>query len=357
MQPANVPDLTARQLHAVLAVAEYNSFIAAAAFLKTSQPALTRTIKRVEDVLGVRLFDRSTRRVAITAAGKEFVAVAERMLNDLRISISSMREIGEEQRGQIIISSIMSVANGLLPAIVAKYRASRPGIEIILREGVHGTVLEDVRSGTADLGATYVDDVPDFVEAKRVSREIFDVILPRTHPLTKIAKRSSITLAALVGFPLVSLPHEFPNSPNYRRCRCDSWTLTSSCRDGDSVRDNDELRARRGWHCHRAIWRYCRTSRQRLGRSYANEAPSQPRRGLDMVARKGADPGRPRICGHPRRDVAWTSLINAQLGIIIDIGFLLHRYSSWHLIAIIRSRRCFEVLYDPRAGSPRTLAE
>ena len=86
MPPANVPDLTARQLHAVLAVAEYNSFIAAAAFLKTSQPALTRTIMRVEDVVGVRLFDRSTRRVAITAAGREFVAVAERMLNDLRIS-------------------------------------------------------------------------------------------------------------------------------------------------------------------------------------------------------------------------------------------------------------------------------
>jgi len=78
MQPINVPDLTA---HAVLAVAEYNSFIAAAAFLKTSQPALTRTIMRVEDVLGVRLFDRSTRRVAITAAGKEFVAVAERMID------------------------------------------------------------------------------------------------------------------------------------------------------------------------------------------------------------------------------------------------------------------------------------
>ena len=144
MHPANVPDLTARQLHAVLAVAEYNSFIAAAAFLKTSQPALTRTIKRVEDVLGVRLFDRSTRRVAITAAGKEFVAVAERMLNDLRISVGSMREISAEQRGCIIVSSIMSLANGLFPAIVAKYRASRPGIEIVLREGVHGTVLEDV---------------------------------------------------------------------------------------------------------------------------------------------------------------------------------------------------------------------
>src|SRR5678815_405682 len=138
MQPTNIPDLSSRQLHAVLAVAEYNSIIAAAAFLKTSQPSLTRTIMRVEDVLGVRLFDRSTRRVAITAAGKE-------------------------QRGQIIISSIMSVANALIPAVAAKYRASRPGIEIMLREGVHGAVLEDIRSGTADLGATYVDNVPDFV--------------------------------------------------------------------------------------------------------------------------------------------------------------------------------------------------
>jgi DNA-binding transcriptional LysR family regulator len=208
MLPSNVPDLTARQLQAVVAVAQYNSFIAAAVFLRTSQPALTRTIKRVEDVLGVRLFDRSTRRVAITAGGKEFVAVAERMLNDLRISIGSMREIGEEQRGQIIISSIMSVANGLLPAIVAKYRATRPGIEIILREGVHGTVLEDIRSGTADLGVTYVDDVPDFVTAKRVNREVFDVVLQRTHPLSKAAKRRSVTLAELVDLPMVSLPHE-----------------------------------------------------------------------------------------------------------------------------------------------------
>jgi DNA-binding transcriptional LysR family regulator len=208
MQPTNIPDLSARQLHAVLAVAEYNSFIAAAAFLKTSQPALTRTIKLVEDVLGVRLFDRSTRRVTIPAAGREFVAVAERMLNDLRISVGSMRQISEQQRGQIIISSIMSVATGLLPAIVAKYRASRPGIEIILREGVHGTVLEDIRSGAADLGATYVDDVPDFVVSKRVSREVFDVILPRSHPLTKSARRSSVTLTDLVSFPLVSLPHE-----------------------------------------------------------------------------------------------------------------------------------------------------
>jgi DNA-binding transcriptional LysR family regulator len=72
MHPSNVPDLSARHLHAVLAVAEYNSFIAAAAFLKTSQPALTRTIKRVEDVLGVRLFESAKRAKADIAPASQF---------------------------------------------------------------------------------------------------------------------------------------------------------------------------------------------------------------------------------------------------------------------------------------------
>ena len=76
MDLSHIPDLGSRQLLAVLAIADYGSFIAAAAFLKTSQPALTRTIKRIEDVLGVSLFERTTRRVQLTPAGREFVAVA-----------------------------------------------------------------------------------------------------------------------------------------------------------------------------------------------------------------------------------------------------------------------------------------
>src|SRR4030095_16919565 len=108
MQPATIPDLSARQLHAVLAVAEYRSFIAAAAFLKTSQPALTRTIKQIEAILGASLFSRSTRQVSVTEAGKEFAALAERLLNDLKIGIENMRELAEQRRGQIIVASVMS---------------------------------------------------------------------------------------------------------------------------------------------------------------------------------------------------------------------------------------------------------
>jgi DNA-binding transcriptional LysR family regulator len=84
MQNLDVPDLRARELRAVVALAKYGSLVSAAAFLKTSQPALTRSIKRIEKILGVSLFARSTRQVEITAEGREFAAVAERVLKDLQ---------------------------------------------------------------------------------------------------------------------------------------------------------------------------------------------------------------------------------------------------------------------------------
>jgi len=115
VQTNSLLDVNPRQLRAVLAVAEYRSFIAAAAFLKTSQPALTRTIKQIEDTLGVSLFSRSTRQVSITEAGKEFAALAERLLNDLKMGVENVRELSEQQRGQIIVSSIMSLAHLLCP--------------------------------------------------------------------------------------------------------------------------------------------------------------------------------------------------------------------------------------------------
>lgn len=203
MTPLGTPDLTSRQLQTILALAEYGSFIAAASLLKTSQPAVTRTVKHVEDVLGIKLFDRSTRSVQITAAGKEFVAVAARMLNDLQITLRSMRELSDQRRGQIIISSIMSVANGKLPGLVSAYRLDYPGIELHVRDGVHGTVIEDVRSGAADFGITYLDDLPDPFLSVRVGREDFTVVLPKAHDL---ARKKTLSLSDLKGEPLVSLP-------------------------------------------------------------------------------------------------------------------------------------------------------
>jgi DNA-binding transcriptional LysR family regulator len=200
-----LPDFSARQLEAVLALAEYGSFVAAAARLRLSQPALTRSIQRLESELGVRLFERSTRRVQITAAGREFAAVAERMLNDLGITVRSVREVAEERRGLVVMSSVMSVAGGLLPGIIASYRADRPGVEIHVREGVHAAVLEDVRSGVADFGIGYVDELPDFAAGTALSRETFCVVMPARH---RLAARRGLSLSELRDEPMVGLPTE-----------------------------------------------------------------------------------------------------------------------------------------------------
>jgi DNA-binding transcriptional LysR family regulator len=205
MRRETCPDLSARQLGAVLAVAEYRSFVAAANALKMSQPALTRTIKQVEAELGVPLFVRSTRQVSVTDAGKEFAAHAERLLNDLRISVDNTRERAKTPRGQIIVTSVISLANAVLPSLIAGYSRKFPAVEIHLREGLHGAVRDDVRSGLADFGVGYVDDAPGSFITEELGTETFYVVLPTGHALTR---RRTIELPMLATVPLVSFPAE-----------------------------------------------------------------------------------------------------------------------------------------------------
>lgn len=205
MNRSAIPDLSSRELQAVCTIAEYGSFMAASLTLNVSQPALTRTVQRVEQAVGLELFRRTTRRIEITPAGQEFIALANRILADLRISFTNMREISDEQRGQVIVSSVMSVAYTQLPRIVARYRQSRARIEIQLREGVHGTVLDDVRSGVADLGVTYVDEVPGEISAIPLATEVFHAVMPKGHALSS---KPGITLDELSRYAMVSLPKE-----------------------------------------------------------------------------------------------------------------------------------------------------
>lgn len=188
---------------AVKTVADYGSFNAAAITLNISQPVLTRTIQRVEAQLGITLFDRNTRSVEITEAGKEFVALSERVLNDMQIYMQAIRQRADQKRGQVVISSVMSVACTVLPKIIARYKKAYPRVDLHVYEGVHGNVIENVRSSVADFGLTYLDDISSMFEEKPLSTEAFHVVLSRKHPLEK---RKQVAWAALKDEQLISLP-------------------------------------------------------------------------------------------------------------------------------------------------------
>ena len=166
---------------------------------------MTRMIKRVEDVLGTSLFERTTRSVSITDAGREFIAVARRISDDLRIAVDGMRELADRQRGQVVVSTIMSVANSVLPEIIADYRSAYPGIEVRLQDGIHGNVVDDVRNRSADFGINYLQDIPSDIETKRLGHGTLDLVANQNSDLGASGKKS-IRFEELSRLPLVSMP-------------------------------------------------------------------------------------------------------------------------------------------------------
>jgi DNA-binding transcriptional LysR family regulator len=203
---SGAPDLSSRQLQCVVSLARYGSFVAAASDLGLSQPALTRAIMRIESALGVRLFTRSTRRVALTGAGREFVPVAERLLADLDIGIRNMHALGGQQRGRLVIACLMSVAYGLLPRIIGAYREAHEGVDLELREGVLSAIAEDVRSGLADFGIgdiTNASAIPRTIDVEPLAEEGFHVVVPALHPL---AEKTRLQFADLADHTLIAMP-------------------------------------------------------------------------------------------------------------------------------------------------------
>jgi DNA-binding transcriptional LysR family regulator len=205
MQDLDVPDLRTRELRAIVALAEYSSFVGAASFLKTSQPALTRAIKRVEKELGVTLFARSTRQVEITSEGREFAAVAERVLKDLQITIRALSDLSRDLRGRITFTTYSAFSMGKLPMIVRRYREELPSIELRIREGRQVDILEDVRSGTAEFGIGYIDLVPDNLKSELLRPEPLYVVVPSSHRLATL-RRQRIRLEELRDEMLISPP-------------------------------------------------------------------------------------------------------------------------------------------------------
>ena len=198
-------DLSIRHLRALVAVAEYRNFAAAATNLGISQPTLTRTVRKAEDMLGVTLFTRTTRRVALTAAGREFMPMAERLLSDLGLGIRNIRELADVERGQVVIASLMTIAHGILPTVIRQFAEQYPSVAVELREGVQTRVLEEVRGGSADFGLGDSADVGGHLELEALGKHGFRIALPNGH---RLLRRKSVSLSDLTEERLVSMPTE-----------------------------------------------------------------------------------------------------------------------------------------------------
>src|SRR5262245_1670489 len=124
------------QLRIFVAVARLGNFTRAAERLGLSQPSLSLHIRQLEQDLGVRLFDRSTRSVALTPAGDDFLPTAERLLDDFQSAVAAVADLAARRRGRVAVAVLPSVAAELLPRAMAALHARHHGITVSLRAGV-----------------------------------------------------------------------------------------------------------------------------------------------------------------------------------------------------------------------------
>ncbi|MEW5422772.1 LysR family transcriptional regulator [Amorphus sp. 3PC139-8] len=194
--------ITLKQIEAFLAVAESGSFSRAAAVSVYAQPALSQAVKELEGELGVRLFDRTTRRVELTDAGREFRASAEKIFDDLDHAVQNVHALAERRRGRIRIAAPPLLAAVVLPQAIAAFRRDHPGVSVDLIDVGTDEIVESVRTGRAECGLGTFPPGGDEIERLPLARDELMLFCPSG---SGFAEHRSVSWNALAGETLVTL--------------------------------------------------------------------------------------------------------------------------------------------------------
>lgn len=193
-------DLNLRDLRAFVAVAQTGSFTRAATRLHLSQPALTVQIRRLEEIVGVRLFDRNSRNVALTPAGRELLPVLQKSLHDMQQVLADARALADGSSGTVRIACLPTFAASLLPDLIQDLRRTVPGAGFHVRDGVASMVNALVRNEEVDIGLTGGETLDSAFDVLYSGVDRLVAVCPKAHPL---ARRRRIGAEDLAAVPLV----------------------------------------------------------------------------------------------------------------------------------------------------------
>ena len=145
-------DLSLRQLEAFVEIVGTGGFRSAAAVLRISPPALSRTIRLAEDTLGARLFDRGKQGIALTPAGRQLLPIAQRILREFDTSRGELAEFLAGRAGRVSLAVLPSVGVSVMPGIIAAFLQDYPAIRFTLHGLSAGPLQQAVIDGRVDFG-------------------------------------------------------------------------------------------------------------------------------------------------------------------------------------------------------------
>ena len=188
-------------LLAFRAVAELGSFRKAAESVHISQPAFSRRIDKLESALGTRLLERTTRRVSLTAVGRDFDRQLRHILDALDTTLLGIRGVAATRMGEVTIASVPSAVNYFLSRVIAVYHERYPKIRVKIIDGSANDVLLAVARGEVDFGLNFIGSQEADVEFEPLLEEQFVAACRRDHPL---AKKKQVRWTELAQYDYIS---------------------------------------------------------------------------------------------------------------------------------------------------------
>jgi len=180
----------------------HGSLLKAGAALGLSQPALSRSLRELEEIVGARLFARHARGVRPTEAGIVVIRLARRMLAELRRVEEELDAVGQAEGGAVAIGVLPVAAVGMLPGALIRLRESHPRLRVRLQQGRTEELLPLLAARELDLvvGRLYAPAVPDGFLREALWEEPISVLARAEHPLLASPR---VTAAMIARYELV----------------------------------------------------------------------------------------------------------------------------------------------------------
>lgn len=199
-----------RHLRHFVALAEELHFGRAARRLAMSQPPLSLSIQQLEASVGARLFQRNSKEVRLTAAGRAFEPAARALLAQAREAALRARDVERGFTGTLRIGFVGSMLYRGLPQLLQRYQAAQPRMRLVVRELNSAEQLLDLAQGRLDLGFVHTARIPPELSRLLYASEPFVACLPSTHPL---AGAAAVEVGQLRDEPFVMFARSV--SPDY----------------------------------------------------------------------------------------------------------------------------------------------
>lgn len=202
VMPVFPNNLSLRQLRAFDEVARQGAFAPAARELCITQSALSESIRQLEEALGMRLFDRTTRTVGLTAAGQVFLQDVRQAFEVLEQGVQQLGDLAALRRGRVRIAAAPSVLAVLLLPALPQLRAQHPGIEVELVEDSAEGIAQRVQAGLVDFGIGAAHPAGGELQTQPLVSDAIGLVARADEPLLQVAQ---LVAADLAHLPFVGL--------------------------------------------------------------------------------------------------------------------------------------------------------